>query len=359
MFIKAPYGVSVVICCHNSEQRIAQTLNHLAAQQVPTRKPWEVVIVDNASSDKTAQLAHTIWSQDPPAPLRVVDEPKRGLAFARQRGFQAARFEFVSFVDDDNWVAKDWVEGVYEIMSSSSDIGACGGVSRAVCETEPPTWFRQVQSKYAIGRQGDVAGDITWSRGYLWGAGLTVRKSAWERLVSRGFRPLLVGRQGRTLGSGEDQELCLALRLAGWQLCFEPRLRLSHFIPTHRLRWRYLRRMMRGFGASSVEHDPYRHVLPDNSDGLEARHGSIWLRKTGSVIKKLLRYKGRLLISWWMAMEGDGNVLAIEYLVGRLGELVRRRESYDRSFQQISEASWRDPLLKIREGDRNALPQSP
>lgn len=320
-----------------------------------TVKPWEVIIVDNASMDMTAQVAHSVWPKNPPAQLRVVSEPRLGLAFARERGFKSAQFESVSFVDDDNWVADDWIECVFEIMSNSSNIGACGGVSLAVPETEPPTWFEQVQSKYAIGPQGDVAGDITWSRGFLWGAGLTVRKSAWEGLVSRGFRHLLVGREGGSLGTGEDEELCLALRLAGWRLRFEPRLQLSHFIPSHRLRWHWLRRRMRGFGAGSVGLDPYRHAQSGHLDRFEGRTGSIWLWSTAAVIRKLSRFRAKLPSSWWTALEGDMDVLAIEMLNGRLLELLRRRKSYDFSIQHIRNASWRDSLLDTVEQPKNAF----
>ncbi|MGH7265987.1 MAG: hypothetical protein ACREMB_14255, partial [Candidatus Rokuibacteriota bacterium] len=58
------------------------------------------------------------------------------------------------------------------------------------------------------------------------------------------------------INSGGDAEICFALRLAGWRLWFEPRMRLRHFIQTHRLDWWYLRRLFRGVGASSVGFDP-------------------------------------------------------------------------------------------------------
>jgi hypothetical protein len=58
-------------------------------------------------------------------------------------------------------------------------------------------------------------GDVTWVRNGLWGAGLCVRKTAWEGLVERGFRPKLTDRTGTQLTTGGDNEMCLALRLAG------------------------------------------------------------------------------------------------------------------------------------------------
>lgn len=344
-----------MICCHNSQHLITPTLNHLADQIMEAEIPWEVIVVDNGSSDQTADVVRAVWPERAPARLRVVNEANLGLAFARERGFQASQFEIVSFLDDDNWVANDWVDSVYEIMSSSPDVGACGGVSQAVPESEPPAWFRQVQSKYAVGPQGDYVGDITWRRGHLWGAGLTVRKSAWEGLVARGFQHLTVGQQDRTLCTGEDTELCFALRLAGWRLRFEPRLRLSHYIPAPRLRWQYLRRRMRGLGVGSVGLDPYRHALAGDVNGFEDRPVSLWLWSTAVVIRKLARYRTKLASSRWTAHEGDMDVLAIERLTGRLLELRKRRKTYDLSIQQIRQASWRDPQLDTIEKRRNAF----
>jgi hypothetical protein len=59
---------------------------------------------------------------------------------------------------------------------------------------------------------------MTTTRGYLWGAGLTIRKAAWQQLQAAGFTPMLLGRQGTMLSTGEDSEICYTLRLASWRL---------------------------------------------------------------------------------------------------------------------------------------------
>src|SRR5450432_4205638 len=106
---KPARGVSIVVCCHNSAARLPETLAALAAQKVPAGFPWEVVIVDTASSDDTAATAQRCWPSPPPAPLTIVAEPSPGLSHARLAGLRASRFPIVSLVDDDNWVAPDWI----------------------------------------------------------------------------------------------------------------------------------------------------------------------------------------------------------------------------------------------------------
>jgi len=333
--------VSVVVCCHNSAKRLPQTLAHLAAQQVRKGLEWEVIVIDNASRDQTGQVALASWPANAPAPLRVVYESRLGLTHARHRGLAEAKYELISFVDDDNWVCPEWVQLVSEVMSQHPDVGACGGIVDGVCEADPPSWFAGYRSSYAVGPQAREAGDITWTRGFLWGAGLSIRKSAWQELVGRGFRPLLTDRRGRTLRAGGDSELCFALRLAGWRLWYEPRLRLQHVLPAHRLKWNYLRRMHRGFGASSVEFDPYLRAQRGNYENISEGPKYTWQRESIEVLKTLLQYRHKLLGLLYYPLEGDPDVLFIERLLGRLSELLRRRRAYDLSFREIWEAPWR------------------
>jgi glycosyltransferase involved in cell wall biosynthesis len=334
-------GVSVVICCYNSAKRLPQTLSHLAVQEVTGDVCWEVVVVDNASTDNTARTARECWAENSPAPLRVVYEPRLGLSYARQRGFADAKYELVSFVDDDNWVCHEWVQIVAEVMSRHPDVGACGGFSGAVCEIQPPWWFECNQGSYAVGAQGNEARDVTWTRGYLWGAGLTVRKSAWQQLVSNGFRFLLVDRQGASLTTGGDLELCFALRLAGYRLWYEPRLRLRHFLPAHRLEWNYMRRLHRALGACSVGGDPYYFALIEKPKNLKERLRQTWQWQTLACLKELFRQPRKLLLAFCCPLEGDPDLLWTENRIGRLFELLQKRSRYDLSIPMVQNALYR------------------
>jgi glycosyltransferase involved in cell wall biosynthesis len=326
-------GFSVVVCCHNSAERLPQTLAHLAAQQFQEGLKWEVIVVDNNSADGTSQVALTLWPADPPAPLRVVHEPRLGLSYARYRGCNEAKYEFISFLDDDNWVSPEWIQIVAELMSQHPEIGACGGFNEAVCEIDPPRWFEKYKYGYAIGPQGLKAGDVTETRGYLWGAGLTIRKSLWQELINSGFRSLLTGRRGNSFAAGEDSELCFAIRIAGCWLWYEPRLHLRHFLPAHRLTWRYFRLLYRGFGASTVGHDPYLALL--QSKGKMDRR--TWKQEFLKTLMKLLRLRAWLGKALLTSCEADHQVLEVELAMGRLLELFRRRQAYDSSFLAVKE----------------------
>ena len=333
--------LSVVVPTHNGSARLPTTLAHIAAQQPPRGLAWEVILVDNGSTDDTSATAVAAWPAGAPVPLRVVREPRLGLSHAHVRGFAEAKGELVTWVEDDNWIAPDWLELVSMTMREHPQVGACGGFNEPVCEIPPPAWFETFQSAYAAGPQGDARGDVTATRGYLWGAGLTVRKAAWDHLVGHGFSPFLVDRQGSAnFNSGGDTEICFALRLSGWRLWFEPRLRLRHFLLAHRLDWRYLRRLFRGVGASTVGFDPYYRAF-----GREPPHGRrrAWAAEARLILADLRKQPGSVWESWRHACEGEGEVLELESKLGRLAALLRQRDAYDRSLVAVERAAWRRP----------------
>jgi glycosyltransferase involved in cell wall biosynthesis len=337
--------VSVVVPTHNGARLIPRTLSQIAAQRTSPELRWEVVVVDNASTDGTAAAVRAAWPAEAPVGIRVVEERELGLSRAHQRGFAEARGELVSWVEDDNWIAPDWVEMVWRTMGAHPEAGACGGFNEAVCEGGKPAWFPARRGYYACGPQGEP-GDVTEDRGYLWGAGLTVRRRAWRGLLEGGFRPLLVDRRGRgNYDSGGDSEICFALRLSGWRLWSEPAMRLRHFLPARRLEWRYLRRLLRGVGSSSVGLDPYLRALGDPA---AAGLSSSWRREARGLFTRLREERDLLREMRRQPLEGEEDVLELESDLGRFGALLRRRRRYDRSFGAIETAPWRRGMRGAR-----------
>jgi glycosyltransferase involved in cell wall biosynthesis len=339
-----PPGVSLILCCHNSAARIVPTLTHLARQNVRAGTRWEVILVDNGSTDDTAGKAQAAWPKDTAPLFRIVEEPRIGLTHARVRGLKEARYEFVSFVDDDNWVAADWVEMVIDIFSAHPQCGACGGYVEAEFEATPPTWFGDFAPAFVTGaqvRHNDSAGDV----GVLWGAGLTVRKSAWKQLIGNGFEPVLTDRQARKMTAGGDHELCFALRLAGWTLRYDPRLRMKHFLPKDRLKWKVLRAQARGAGAAYAILAPYHHAVArlethHAAQSLVARIKEKWSWQVLAGVKQLLRRPLAMMRMQFFQMEGSETVARLEVVVGRLITTIKSRTTYRKLQRTLRSAKW-------------------
>ena len=333
-----PLGISFVICSHNGAERLPQTLRHLTALRNTSGRPWEVIVVDNASTDQTAQVARSLWPQDAPARLRVVAEPRLGLGNARLTGIQIAAHEIVSFVDDDNWVSEDWLDEVGHVMETRPDIGAMGVYLEPVLASEPPSWFEEVKASYAVGHQSGDAGDISNPRGMVWGAGSSFRVAALRAAIKRFGPPVVAGRKGNNpFGSGEDSELCYIVRAAGWKIWYDPAIKIKHFVASPKLSWSYLCGLHVGFGAATV--GLARYQIHSSADSKEVKHR--W--KTALLRKLRYRWQGALLEVafqlWrlrWQIMrilfrqaEGHTQSLPVYWHFGRLIALLRWRERYN------------------------------
>lgn len=244
-------GVTVIVCCYNSEALIADTLNTLAAQEIPNAFKVEVVLVNNNSTDQTVTTAQKAWNDfGNPFPLRIVDQPKAGLSNARIAGLKAANNELTIFCDDDNRLKSDYLKIASAIMSSNPSIGALGGQGKATSSMALPDWFEERQSSYAVGPQAETAGDVA-PRRYLYGAGLAVRTALLLNLLDSGFEFWCGGRKGNQLTAGDDSEICRWILLAGYKLWYDPSLQFEHFMQPKRLTQEYFDGMMQGFLAGN------------------------------------------------------------------------------------------------------------
>ncbi len=254
-------GVSIIICCYNSEQRIRETLYYVALQEATIAHGWEVIIVNNNSSDHTEGVARKACTEYGLKNCTFVNEPKPGLINARITGAKNASFNLYSFIDDDNHIEKKWIDKVFSVFQLYANVGACGGSSTAKTDSTPPTWFDAFSSAYAVGKQQEKSGYVSSQRGFLWGAGLTLRKEVWDQLINTSIPLFLTGRKGKSLLAGEDGEICLRIQLYGWKLWYQEDLRFVHYLPDNRLSTSYLLRMYEGFGKSEVILRMYRSVL--------------------------------------------------------------------------------------------------
>lgn len=330
-------GVSIIICCHNSSKLLNETLRHICSLRSSEEFKWEVIIVDNASSDNTSVVSEKLLKEYKcPVPFRIINQPEPGLSYARKTGLDNALYEYILFCDDDNHLDENYLINGFKIMESDKLIGALGGISEAVSDTDIPEWFYEHAQNYSVGRQAGKSGDITDTNIVLWGAGMYVRKEALLDLYSNGFYSFLTDRKGKELTSGGDSEKCYALRLAGWKIWYDERLKLRHFIPENRLKWDYLRKLNRGFGAQKIDFDPYLNVINSDSDSENK-----WHIQVIKLIGKLRGYGLRRLLNYSKTSEGDNNILRIEKTIGRLKELIKIRGEYNKRIQIVKDARWR------------------
>jgi glycosyltransferase involved in cell wall biosynthesis len=287
-------GISVVICCYNSIGKLLPTLDALASQRFIDSNtfPVEILIVDNASTDNTSLFAESILSSpDFGFEYRVLYEARPGKTFALSYGINEAKYSYVCVVDDDNSLSADYLDIAWGILEANPQIGVLGGCGEPVLEATAPSWFHKFAICYAASGQAEKAGDLTTTTRFVYGAGSVLRKSAWDKIHRAGFKFLLTGNKGNQLTSGEDNELCYALIIAGYKIWYDGRLKFKHHIPAQRLTWNYVRKLFQAFAYTAATLRPYLDYLERMEHGLTSPLGLakpfVWIRTARSMLKHL------------------------------------------------------------------------
>jgi len=233
-------GISIIICVHNGAKRIVGTLKSLTEQNLPANLKCELLIVDNASSDSTAEIAKSYWeSVHTPFPLNIAFEPKPGKANALVKGYNSAKFELMLLCDDDNWLQPDYLRTVCEIYSAYPQIGLLGGYGRALFNPgEKPKWFDKWENMYVCGKHHQQNGFLAPLNFSIWGAGSVLRKTMWNFLVDSGFSFYNSVDGGKAMT--EDAELSMAISFTDHCLYFDDRLWFFHDLRGGRVTWKNL-----------------------------------------------------------------------------------------------------------------------
>jgi glycosyltransferase involved in cell wall biosynthesis len=254
-------GISIIICCYNSEKLLPETLRHISMQKVNETLNWEVIVVNNNSLDKTKEVANKEWNKyfhNRNCSFKIVDEPNPGLSNAKKKGFETAVYDILIYCDDDNWLCENYVQIAYDSMRDNK-IAVVGGCGEPIFENNcEPEWFHYFTSAYAVGYQ------IPNINKCVYGAGMVITKKSLQKLYSKGFKSLLTGRKGTVLSAGEDSEICFALVLLGYSIEYNPQLKFKHFLIEKRLNQEYLKNMYIGFAKANIILKIYKHHILKN-----------------------------------------------------------------------------------------------
>jgi glycosyltransferase involved in cell wall biosynthesis len=230
-----PVKISVLICTYNRAKTLGAAVESLAVQSLPESLAWEIVIVDNNSTDQTRQVVEDLQRKHPER-IRYVLERQQGISNARNAGIKAARGEIMVFLDDDETATPDWVQNLTANLHSGEWAGAGGRVLPPVNFT-PPSWLA-IKNSFASGPL--AAFDLGLDPGQLnepaFGANMAFRKEVFDRFG--GFRTDL-GRSGNSMISNEDTEFGRRLMTAGLRLRYEPSAVTYHPVEESRLKKQY------------------------------------------------------------------------------------------------------------------------
>ena len=245
--------ISAIICTHNRDRYLGAAVDSLLDQELDQAfSDYEVLVVDNASTDSTRQV---VDARLPHPRLRYLYEPSLGLSTARNTGAIAARSALISYLDDDAEASRGWLKALYQAYQANDKLAIAGGKVTLIWPEgmSPPQWL----SPELCGNLG--AYDLGDSLVYIKQPGLTprglnysIRKDFLEQIG--GFDPNL-GRVGKNLLSNEELHMTQLALKAGWQVAYLPKALAAHNVDPARLRhaWFLSRSWWQGISESYRE----------------------------------------------------------------------------------------------------------
>jgi glucosyl-dolichyl phosphate glucuronosyltransferase len=235
----ADVDATVVICTFNRAHDLAKTLASLS--RVKSHVLWDVLVVDNNSSDATSDVVEA-QARTFPVPMHYLFEPRQGKSNALNTGMSRASGRVILFTDDDVDVPEGWLDAAVQPLLDREDIDYTGGPVRPSWGAPRPAWLDETGNlggTIAVKDHGTVPFIFEEQRKTPLGVNMAVRRTLIERIG--GFRPDL-GRNGRSLLGQEQAEFFYRSRRAGARGLYVPAMWLTHSVPASRLTREYFRR---------------------------------------------------------------------------------------------------------------------
>lgn len=191
--------VSIVIPVYNEAGHLADCLQSISRQST---KPYEVIVVDNNSTDNSVAIAKRFPF------VRILHEARQGVVYARGTGFDAASGDIIGRIDADTVLTPGWVKSLQSLFRDDE----LNAVSGSVAYYDLP--WRRALSRIDLGFRQWIA-DGMGPDVFLYGSNMALRKEAWWQVRKE------VCLQG---GLHEDFDLSIHLRAAGLNVSFDRRL---------------------------------------------------------------------------------------------------------------------------------------
>lgn len=251
--------VSVIIPTYNRSTGLRRVLDLLLCPTNVNTPNWEVIVVDNGSTDQTPDVCREFQKKFP-AHFRSIVEKKKGKSNALNAGISAARGDILALTDDDVFCGPDYIQSIHATFAAYP--AADGAQTRVLldCEGGVPPWFEKDFAAFLSLRDyGDKV--FEWNDN-LSSANMVIHARVPTKIG--GFSPALG--PGKALGIGqidvaEDTEFSMRLRRAGFRLIYAPQIVVRHQILGKRLTKAFFRERYFRWGRANAYFDPLTKSL--------------------------------------------------------------------------------------------------
>ena len=223
--------ISVAICTLNRADYLRKALQSLAEQTLSTEL-YEILVVDNNSTDQTKEVATEEFSYL--SNLRYLFEPILGLSQARNTAWQQAKGKYVAYLDDDAIASPQWLEKILEVFDTRHPRPGCvGGKVEPIWEKPRPDWLSDKLLPYLTVIDWADAPLLLKGSKYAAGANMAFPKQVIEEIG--GFETRL-GRKGKNLLSNEEMYVREQLDALSYETYYHPQASVKHHVAASRLK---------------------------------------------------------------------------------------------------------------------------
>ncbi len=240
-----PYKISAVICSYNRARFVIKAVESIFKQDFDKRQ-FEVIVVDNNSTDNTVRLLENFKTVHPQYNFSYYVETNQGVSWTRTRCAKEAKGEYIAYLDDDSEAQNGWLRGIVNFFDTNPDVYSVGGKIVPRFLTDIPDWY----SKYFFGLVGsfDLGSkpkQLTRQR-YPCGANMAFRKSVFDQV---GFFNTSLGRSGKGLLANEEKDIYKRILAAGHKVYYLPDVWVTHAVESNKFGKGYVKRHSMGIGG--------------------------------------------------------------------------------------------------------------
>ena len=219
--------ISIIICTYNRQKFIGECLECLSRQSLDP-STWEAIIIDNNSTDNTAEIVQNFIRSHADLPFRYVFEERKGLSYARNRGISEAASGLICFIDDDAEAIPTFAESILEFMKSHPEASGLGGrVLPKYSEVPEPKWMNKYLAGFiGLVDHGEPPRVFTGKMKYPIGCNMTYRKDV--LIKAGGFNNQLTFR-------GDDKHIFYVVSKLNPAIYYLPQALVYHNIDAARL----------------------------------------------------------------------------------------------------------------------------
>jgi len=237
--------LSIIICSYNRASYISDALTSLYGQSSGL-DDFEVIIVDNNSTDNTKEV-YAQWRQtDTNGQFTFISETQQGASFARNTGAAIAKGEWVCFMDDDAVATTDYVKNIIKHIQDQPFIVGFGGRIIPKYIPSEPKWMSYYVSSL-VGNFDYAPTACAFENGkYPLESNMIVKKSVYDQIG--GFNVNLPGVVGTLRIGGEGKELFYKIIALGHTIYYDPSICVHHVVEVKKLTSEYMYRVASGIG---------------------------------------------------------------------------------------------------------------